>query len=265
MTNRNISHNKEADVAEALIQLRVALRMEQIAFAKKIGVGQSVISKWEKRVQPIPLKRLMYFLQMSQDYGLKEISQTFERAAQLPPRLQKCLVGKQGGQLLLTDSKKVTRWHESDKCEVPVLSNPAAAGHPIPIEEKSWDYVLEVPRHMCPHPGEVQGVKVLGQSMFPILSTGCVTIVDTAKMNIEDLYNKIVVARDPDGEVTIKWLRRSGKHSLLVPENTDFEPIVLVPGWEIVGPVLWWIGEPWTKPERHDLDKRSSYIELQRK
>jgi phage repressor protein C with HTH and peptisase S24 domain len=77
--------------------------------------------------------------------------------------------------------------------------------------------------------------------MSPVLEERDVVIVDLFERDPRDLFNKMVAARDPEGGVTIKWLRQVGRHSMLVPNHTSprHPPIHLdEEGWKIIGRVV---------------------------
>jgi phage repressor protein C with HTH and peptisase S24 domain len=89
-------------------------------------------------------------------------------------------------------------------------------------------------------------ISISGDSMSPILEDGYVAVVDTAVHNPKELAGRMVAARDPEGAVTVKWLRDVQGQLMLVAQHTSlrFQPIFLRPGWGIVGEVVWWIGHP---------------------
>jgi SOS-response transcriptional repressor LexA len=92
------------------------------------------------------------------------------------------------------------------------------------------------------------GDQDIGDSMSPILEDGYVVAIDTADRDPKKLLNAMVAARDPEGGVTIKWLRKVGDDVMLIAQHTSprYNPIFLnrEPGWAIIGKVLFWIGKP---------------------
>lgn len=82
--------------------------------------------------------------------------------------------------------------------------------------------------------------------MSPILEDDFIVAIDTSQTDGRKLVDQMVAAGDPEGGVTVKWLRRSGKSFMLVPQHTSVRhnPVVLEPGWRIIGRVLFWIGKP---------------------
>lgn len=150
------------------------------------------------------------------------------------------------GRRSISESKEMHM--DSQVVTVPLLKDAAAAGTPRLVDERLIESYLPVPKAFCPHPDHTTCIHVTGDSMSPILEEGYIVAVDAFSTDLPHLYNQMVVAIDPDGGVTIKWLRRSGKVDLLVPQHTSqrHSPIVITgePGWRVIGKVAWWIGMP---------------------
>jgi phage repressor protein C with HTH and peptisase S24 domain len=91
-------------------------------------------------------------------------------------------------------------------------------------------------------------IRVTGDSMSPILEEGYVVLIDLTQKDPKRLVNEMVAARDSEGGVTIKWLRKIGKYFMLVPQHTSqrHEPQMIESDddWAVVGKVIRWIGEP---------------------
>jgi SOS-response transcriptional repressor LexA len=135
-----------------------------------------------------------------------------------------------------------------DAVTLPLLKDAAAAGAPRLVEQRDVEQFILMDRNRVPHPGETTCIRVTGKSMFPTLNEGYIVAVDTHTVEPQRLVEKMVAARDPEGGITIKWLRRDGESWLLVPQHTspEYPVVVLRPhgGWKIVGEVIWWMGWP---------------------
>jgi SOS-response transcriptional repressor LexA len=131
---------------------------------------------------------------------------------------------------------------------VPLLVDPAAAGEPRLIDDNQVEDMIIVRGALCPHPEQTVCVKVKGDSMSPVLLDGYVVAIDTTITERKALYRQMVAAIGPSDGCTIKWLRKSGKDELLVPQHTTpfYDPIVITnnPEWRIIGKILWWLGHP---------------------
>lgn len=133
-----------------------------------------------------------------------------------------------------------------DVVAIPLLKDAAAAGSPRMIEESEIEDTIFGWRRQCPHPEDMVAIKIEGDSMSPVLENGYLVVVDTAVREPKRLVGRMIAARDPEGGVTVKWLREVEGTLLLVAQHTSlrFQPIILHPGWGIVGEVVWWIGKP---------------------
>jgi len=137
---------------------------------------------------------------------------------------------------------------KTDYIALPLLRDSAAAGEPRMIDDRQVEDMIIVRSALCPNPQETVCVKVSGDSMSPVLLDGYVVAIDTSITDRKALYKQMVAATDPSGGCTIKWLRKSGKDELLVPQHTapHYDPIVITNSaeWRIIGKILWWIGFP---------------------
>ncbi|MEO0158709.1 MAG: S24 family peptidase, partial [candidate division WOR-3 bacterium] len=84
---------------------------------------------------------------------------------------------------------------------------------------------------------DVFGLVVKGDSMSPTLVDGDRVLV---ARDIRPRDGLIVVVKMNQGEYTVKRMRRQGDLLILMPDNPNFQPIVLAPDdeGEIVGVVV---------------------------
>jgi SOS-response transcriptional repressor LexA len=203
--------------------LRERLGLGQIAFAQALGIDQAAIARWEKDTRPLPVRMVL---------KIAEIAPEDERAWWL---------GRAGvkAQTVATDEKDIRH--------IPLLRDAAAAGTPRAINEKEIESVLAFPRELLPRGGKLTAIRISGDSMAPILNEGYIVMIDELENDIHNLVERMVAARDAEG-VTIKWLRKSGKHYVLVPQHITPRHQVYVidreSNFDIVGAVVKWIGEP---------------------
>jgi len=104
---------------------------------------------------------------------------------------------------------------------LPVVGR-VAAGSPILAEEHIEDYFYVDPRLFRPRADYLLRVKGMSMRDAGILN-GDLLVVHRSP---EALSGQIVVARLED-EVTVKRFRRRGRVVRLMPENPDFEPILV--------------------------------------
>ena len=238
--------------------LRKRLGISQIVFSQRIGVAQSAVSNWEKGNKEPGADT---YLQLGKIAGDPECWFFWERAGLSKTDIMRALPDLED-RLFSRGETKVeivaapgathpgspTLKKRPDAVAVPLLKDAAAAGSPRMIEEAQVERIVVADRHDCPHPQHTTCIRVAGRSMYPVLDDGYIVAVDTFDPEPERLVERMVAARDPDGGITVKWLRKVGDDYMLIPQHTapEYPPALISrgPGWKIVGEVIWWIGRP---------------------
>jgi SOS-response transcriptional repressor LexA len=227
-------------------------RLERKAFGTKLNVTQQSVSNWlTGKKEPKPE---MYYRMASIWPTADEVPFLLKRAADISGSFQVPGFEPMIGKRKPTAGTRRVKFGKlsSEAVEIPLLKDPAATGTPRQVNEEEIEDFLPLPGSLCPHPEEIVCIKVQGDSMSPLLEEGYIVAVDTAQTDRARLHGQMVAARDPEGGVTIKWLRVVGKQEILIPQHTSkrHQPIILSrndeeeSGWAIVGRVLWWIGMP---------------------
>jgi transcriptional regulator with XRE-family HTH domain len=234
--------------------LRASRHWSQVELASRLSVSQVAVSRWEKGSREpgadiyVALGRLAdgkdrwYWWQRA-GFTPEDYRKGWEELERLSPR-KEVRVEVQPARGALHEAGD--RWKKQpDVVAIPLLKDAAAAGSPRMIEESEIEDTIFGWRRQCPHPDDMVAIKIEGDSMSPVLEQGYIVVVDTAAREPKTLVGRMVAARDPDGAVTIKWLRQVDGKLMLLPQHTSlrFQPIFLNPGWGIVGEVVWWIGQ----------------------
>ena len=108
-----------------------------------------------------------------------------------------------------------------DRFSVPLVGA-VPAGSPLEIFESLGEEV-ELPGWIAERGGELLALRVQGQSMRDAyIQDGDLALV--RRTDRADAGH-MVVARLPDGSITLKRLKRQGEEYVLVPENPEFSPI----------------------------------------
>ena len=98
-----------------------------------------------------------------------------------------------------------------------------AAGFPSPAD----DYLegpLDLNKHLIRHPAATFFVRVTGDSMIGAgIHSGDMLVVDRA---LEPVDKRVVIAV-VNGELTVKRLCRQNDRLVLIPENDEYEPILI--------------------------------------
>lgn len=248
---RKPSSRPAPDWALKINRLRETLKLERAGFAAAFGVSQSTVSYWltgKKYPAPSILFRMAQ-LSASEEQAAPFLKLATERSGMEGPGVPMFEAKKKpAGSVRRSDFGYIG----GDVVGIPLLKDAAAAGPPRQINEREIAETLPMARSLCPHPEKIVCIRVAGDSMSPFLEAGYIAAIDTSQTDFRKLVKQMVAARDPEGGVTIKWLRRSGKEFILVPQRTSprHEPILLtrdgelISDWAIVGEVIWWIGMP---------------------
>jgi len=242
-------------LGKKIATLRKHLGMSRAAFGQRLGVSQMAVYRWETEADVPASKKLFeiarlapddqrWFFLQSAGVDKAEVSEWFSSGGE-PSNFVTWPQPHQGEEKL---PKRM-----GDLVEVKVLKDPAAAGQPRFIDETEIASFILVPnsKELAPHPSALVAVRVEGDSMSPFLNDGYIAVIDTADNSRKALYNDMVAVRDPEGAVTIKWLRRNGPDEILVAHHTSVrhQPMVITGNddWKVIGKVVWWIGKPPSK------------------
>jgi SOS-response transcriptional repressor LexA len=112
--------------------------------------------------------------------------------------------------------------------------------HDAPVES-----MIAAPIDWCPNPASTACLRVIGDSMKPLINDGYILAVDSSQTNISELNGKVVIAWNKDMGLTVSRFQHYDHADVLQPENRDYESIVLnnKHRWNILAKVLWWMGK----------------------
>jgi len=226
--------SRPQEPAAAIAAFMRALRYDQRGFAAKLNVTQSTVSRWITGEREPGAE--MYYRMARLSPRLPEAEPLLSRAQQL------------SGSFLPPQRPKTVGREESEQIQqhavaIPLLKDAAAAGAPLPAPDADVEEILPFPATLIRHPSDTVAIRVQGDSMSPVLEDGYIAVIDAADR--DRLYDEIVAARNSEGEVVLRWLRKSGSSDLLVAQSGSrrFQPVVLNEEWSIIGKVLWWVGK----------------------
>ena len=120
-------------------------------------------------------------------------------------------------------AEKVKNFALKKGYSVPVYGSKIQAGFPAPADDHIEDRI-DFNDYLIHNPISTFVVRVAGESMIEAgIYPDDVLVVDRS---IEPSHGKIVIAVI-DGELTVKRLHRKNGHIMLMPENKNFDPIVV--------------------------------------
>lgn len=113
----------------------------------------------------------------------------------------------------------------------------------ISLYQTEIEEVLFAPLSWCPHPENMIGMHLAGDSMVPLIPQDSIIFVDTGVVDRDRLHQRLVVVSHRDLGFKVARLQRVGGIDLLVSANHKYAPVDIsnVSKWRVFGEVLWWI------------------------
>ncbi len=239
---------------ERIRRLLSDLNLSQAALAGRLGVSPPTVSRWLKgHHEPtaesyVALGNLarppegIYFWERAglDASGLMEAGFLRELTS-TPVHLRdlNVVAGKKTSTLLDSQGNAVA---------IPLL-NATAYGDRIPPHENvslsqvEVEDILLAPLSWCPHPDNMIGMHLEGDSMVPIIADGSILFVDTAAKDRKELHQRIVVVSHRDLGFKVARLQHIAGSDILVSANYKYPPLDVgnTSKWKIFGEVLWWV------------------------
>ncbi len=240
--------------AERIRRLLKHLELSQAGLAERLGISPPTVSRWlQGRHEPtaesyVALGNLarppdgIYFWERAgldaaslMEAGfLKELT-----SAQMNLRDLKLVAGRRVSKHLIGKAAAVA---------IPLL-NATAYGDRIPPHENvslsqvEVQDILLAPLSWCPHPENMIGMRLEGDSMLPAIKPGSILFVDTAAKDRDHLHQRIAVVSHRDLGFKVARFQRISGTDLLVSANYKYPPLDVsnASKWKIFGEVLWWV------------------------
>ena len=248
MPRRNLDDPER--LAGRIRGLRERLELNQREFANRLEASQANVSRWESGALRPEAQHLMKIADLANGH---EDSLYFMLAAGVPSSFFMGDARWKNGILPSEILSSASPNPPEPSYQVPLLSDPAAAGTPRAIDARQVETHVPFLKSWAPAGSSLVAVRARGDSMAPLILDNYIVFVDTAQHDHRKLAGRMVLARDSDG-CTFKWLRNSGPTYMLVAQNTSprFPITVLRDGedWGIVGAVVNWIGAPPTSKRK---------------
>jgi transcriptional regulator with XRE-family HTH domain len=217
-----------------------SLRLSQSGFAAKLNVTQQAVSNWlNGRREPAAE---MYYRMTRLDPAAPEAQALLARA-QVLSRGGFAHADIKPGNFVLQDGDQLKN------INIPLLKSGRTAK--VPIAADGVERHLSFPDFFCSKAvGPVVCFRSPDDAMSPIIEKGCIVAIDLGQRDPGVLRNEMVAVFDPQGELTVRWFRKSGSDAFLSPQNVTREnsPVVIAikgknaEGWKIAGKLLWWVG-----------------------
>lgn len=224
-----------------LKELRKEIGISQKQFAKDFGVGQNTVSRWEtgdRLLDSETLNSVAEYFEVSTDYLLgkteyrneNDLSDALADAyGPLYSEFQK--QGYEGEEILekiqnfkdaetRDATKPPVNYGEPIQCMLPIIGS-IPAGVPILASENIESYYPSI----VPDDGGHFYLRVKGDSMINAgIKDGCLVLIK--KQNTAD-NGQIVACRINGDEATLKRFNQSKDTIILLPENSEYQPIII--------------------------------------
>jgi transcriptional regulator with XRE-family HTH domain len=260
MAAQKVTSNEWADRIRRLLR---DLNLSQAGLAERLGVSPPTVSRWIKgRHEPtaesyIALGNLahppdgFYFWGRAGLDASGLLDATFQRAiSSLRTNLRdfKLIAGKRVSSTLAGKGNAIA-------VAIPLL-DAVAYGDRIPphenvsLAEVDVQGMLLAPLAWCPHPENMIGIHLEGDSMLPVIPSGSLLFVDTAAKDRDRLHQRIIVVTHRDLGFKVARFQRIGGSDLLVSANHKYAPLDVsnASKWQVFGEVLWWVSRD-TEPK----------------
>jgi len=219
------------EVGERIKTLRAAKGLTLYQLARRTGLQYTALKKIEEgKTDP----RADTLLKIARGIGV-EPSRFFADDSALRPPVVLNIVPPERGERAFRPKFLAT---------LPLFADAASLGTGREINELDIEAFLVVPKDQLPNEKNCYCVKVTGESMEPVFSSGDVVAIDFSQNDPALLEGAFVACRSGEGEVTVKQLKTKPNHFHLKGANPDWEDAygpLLAPKKDgvILGKVVW--------------------------
>lgn len=228
------------------------LKMTQSALAERLGVSPATVSRWiQGRHEPTA----QTYVALGNLAGQPDGVYFWERAgmdiASLPDSGQRRVIGSLRSRLQdlrVVPGARPSKPLTGNAVAIPLL-NVAAWGDRIAprqnvvLSQAEVEEVWLAPVDWCPHPENVIGMHLHGDSMMPVIAPDSIVFVDTAVTDRDRLHQRLTVVSHRDLGFKVARFQRISGSDLLVSANHKYAPLDITNAskWKIFGEILWWI------------------------
>jgi transcriptional regulator with XRE-family HTH domain len=237
---------------ERIKRLLRDLKMTQSGLANRLGVSPATVSRW---IQGKHEPTAQTYVALGNLARPAEGVYFWERAgmdvAGLPDAGLRRILGSLRARL--QDFRVVAGGKHStplagNAVAIPLLNVAAYGDRVAPrqnvvLSQSEIEDVVVAPVDWCPHPENVIGMHLHGDSMMPIIAPESIVFVDTAATERDRLLQRLIVVSHRDLGFKVARFQRIGDADLLVSANHKYAPLDIsnASRWKVFGEVLWWI------------------------
>lgn len=238
--------------SERIQRLLRNLKMTQSGLADRLGVSPATVSRWIQGKHEPTAQTYVALGNLAQP---AEAVYFWERAGMdisgLPDAGMRRVLGSLRARLQdfkVVSAAKQSKALAGNAVAIPVLNVTAFGDRVAPREnvvlsQAEVEDVLVAPMEWCPHPENVIGMHLMGDSMMPVIAPGSIVFVDTAQTDRDQLHGRLAVVSHRDLGFKVARFQRIAGSDLLVSANHRYAPMDVsnASKWKVFGEVLWWI------------------------
>ncbi len=255
-----------------LKRLLKKLGISQSELAERLGVSPPTMTRWIKGSHE-PTSGA--YVALGNLAGSPEGIYFWERAGIDPQKFADMNLRINGSsmQVSLKDFNIVTTKKLSSKVitdavtavVLPLLNVTAYGGlmpppNPITLAQSEVEDVLMAPLRWCPHPDDMISMKVIGDSMAPLIPSGTIIVIDTAVIERAELDGKLTLFSHRDLGFKVARFKRLFSSDILISVNHKYLPVDVSDQskWKAIGVVLWWVSQDPMQADQLELSPTAS-------
>lgn len=185
------------NIGKKLKKLRNNHHLTQKEVAKELGITQQLLGMYENNKRMPTLDKLK---KITEFYGITYNELMDDSEGEVP-----------------SNAIQLNSW-----IKIPVLGK-IACGQPILAEENIECYQYIPANMLSIHDKDIFGLYCHGNSMYPNIQDGDLVIIKKQSF-VEDGEVAVVMINE---EATLKRIKHIGNQILLMPDNQDYDPIIL--------------------------------------
>ena len=243
--------------ARKILTFRRVLKLTQGELSKRLRASAMAVSRWERGETEPPANVYIRLGKLSGDplcwyFWQRAGLSTADVLRVLPTAGRRLRQGRIANvQVVHAGATSKTPPDPSAFVAIPILparaATPGAEADPVAdLDQLSPESMWAAPAAWCPNPAATVSLRVIGNSMSPLILDGYIIAVDTSDVSRDDLVGQIVVAWNAEKkQLLLSRLIRFDHIDALVSDQRGHESVSLANGslWRIIGRVLWWMGK----------------------
>ena len=249
------SPNSLPEWSRRILAFRQTLKLTQGELGRRLKTSAMAVSRWERGDAEPPADAYIRLGNIADDplcwffWGRAGLS-TADVMRVLPTASRRLRQGRIAS-VQVVHAGHVGSPGPSRFVAIPILpvraATPGAEGDEVSdLDQLKPEALWAAPIEWCPNPASTISLRVVGNSMSPVILDGYIIAVDTSDVSRDDLVGQIVVARNmKENRLLVSRMIRFDHTDALVSDQRDQQSVLLGndSSWRIVGRVLWWTGK----------------------